>query len=160
MSAAFADPVARRIAAFLERIGIDVLPARLEAPTFLPGIALDRGRLLVDEADLTYPGDMLHEAGHVALVPARLRAGLSGDAELPGVDMAALEAGVVPWSYAAALEAGVDPAIVFHEGGYRGKSEGLLRTFGFGVYPGLPLLVDAGLTEPGTYPRMLRWLRA
>jgi hypothetical protein len=32
--------------------------------------------------------------------------------------------------------------------------------FSLGVYPGLGLLVEAGMTTAGAYPRMLRWLRA
>jgi hypothetical protein len=156
------------LVAFLRRIGIDVEPASLDAPTFLPGLELDRGRLLVDEAKLRHPGDLLHEAGHVAVAPPRLREQLSGAVDVPGLDMAELEVAVVPWSYAAALEIGIDPAVVFHEGGYMGKSQGLLTTFAAGVYPGLPLLEAYGMAvgprraaELGlpAYPRMLRWLR-
>jgi hypothetical protein len=82
--------------------------------------------------------------------------------------MAELETAVFPWSYAAALHLGLDPAVVFHAGGYRGKAEGLLRTYGLGVYPGVHLLEAAGMTATGPraeargvppYPHMLRWLR-
>lgn len=57
---------------------------------------------------------------------------------------------------------------MFHKGGYRGKSEGLLRTFALGVYPGANLLEEAGMTATGPraealgvppFPHMLRWLR-
>ena len=130
------------------------------ATTFLPGIAVERGGLRFDPAALTYPGDLLHEAGHIAVAPPEARAGMTGDVAVPGVDMDALEKAAIPWSYAAALAIGIDPALVFHGGGYRGKSPGLLRTFAAGVYPGVNLLVEAGMTEPGLYPRMLRWLRA
>ena len=148
-----------RIAAFLRGIGIEVEPADLGDGKFLPGVAVDRGRLLVDEARLTWPGDLLHEAAHVAVAPPEARPHMTGDVAVEGVDMDRLEKAAIPWSYAAALAIGIDPAIVLHEGGYRGKSEGLLRTFGFGVYPGANLLVDAGMTTPELYPRMLRWLR-
>ncbi len=84
---------------------------------------------------------------------------MTGDVAVPGLDPGMLEKAAVPWSYAAALAIGIDPALVFHEGGYRGKSAGLLRTFGFGVYPGANILAEAGLTTPGLYPRMLRWVR-
>jgi hypothetical protein len=84
---------------------------------------------------------------------------MTGDVAVEGLDPYLLEKAAVPWSYAAALAIGIDPALVFHAGGYRGKSEGLLRTFGFGVYPGLPLLVEAGLTTAEAFPAMERWLR-
>jgi hypothetical protein len=135
---------------------------------FLPGMRLERGALLVDASQLTYPGDLLHEAGHVAMTPAELRASLSGTMGVPGLDIAELEVAAVAWSYAAALELGIDPAEVFHAGGYRGRSPGLLATFRAGVYPGAHLLAAAGMTATGAraealgappYPHMLRWLR-
>ena len=147
------------IVEFLIGIGVGVEPAELSGDEFLPGIAVERGVLRVDEGRLTWPGDLLHEAAHIAVAPPAARPQMTGDVAVPGLDMGLLEKAAVPWSYAAALAIGIDPALVFHEGGYRGKSEGLLRTFGFGVYPGANLLVDAGLTTRDLYPRMLRWLR-
>ena len=157
-----------RIVAFLRDIGIAVEAADLGEGTFLPGIAIERGGLLYDPQRLTWPGDLLHEGAHIAVAPPDARAHMTGEVAVPGLDMDLLEKAAVPWSYAAALHIGIDPAIVFHEGGYRGKSEGLLRTFGFGVYPGANLLEAAGMTlsppraaEAGVppFPHMLRWLR-
>ena len=160
--------VHRVIAGFLREIGVVVEPAVLDHETFLPGLELDRGRLLYDEARLTYPGDLLHEGGHVAVAPPSLRPLMGGDLELPGVDMGKLEIAAILWSYAAVRAIGLDPAIVFHDGGYRGKARGLLRTFGFGVYPGLPYLEAAGMAfgprraaELGVapFPHVVHWLR-
>jgi hypothetical protein len=143
-----------RITAFLNEIGIAVEHADLPE-SFLPGIEIERGALFVDEARLEYPGDLLHEAGHIAVAPPEVRAGLSGDID----DLPDLEWAAIPWSYAAAREIGIDPALVFHEGGYRGHSAGLLTNFMVGVPIGLHLLVDAGMTRADLYPRMLSWLR-
>jgi hypothetical protein len=148
---------AERIAAFLREVGIEVVAGPVEGETFLPGIRVDAGRLLVDPERLRWPGDLLHEAGHLALVPADRRAATGGEVEVPGVPMAEVEPAAMLWSYAAALHLGIDPAVVFHEGGYRGRGPGLLRTFGFGVFPGLHVLVRLGLAGED-YPRMLRWL--
>jgi hypothetical protein len=135
---------------------------------FLPGIRLERGALLVDESQLTYPGDLLHEAGHIAMTPPALRTSLSGAIAAPALDLTELEVAAVAWSYAAAVELGIDPGEVFHSGGYRGRSPGLLATFRAGVYPGAHLLAAAGMTATGPraqalgvppYPHMLRWLR-
>ena len=153
-----ADPTAARIATFLQQIGIEVERAELDAAEcFLPGLSVERGRLLVDEEDLAYPGDLLHEAGHIAMAPPEARAAMSGGVDVPGVDMGELEVAALAWSYAAALAIGIDPALVFHSGGYHGKSAGLLRTYSVGVYPGANLLVAAGMTT--AYPEMQRWLR-
>jgi hypothetical protein len=149
------EVVIARISTFLREIGIPVTAAALPE-SFLPGIAIERGGLLVDEARLEYPGDLLHEAGHIAMARPDVRSGLSGDID----DMPDLEWAAIPWSYAAALEAGIDPALVFHGGGYRGHSAGLLQNFVIGVPIGLHLLVEAGMTSAELYPQMLRWLRA
>ncbi|HEX8722923.1 MAG TPA: hypothetical protein VF736_20055 [Pyrinomonadaceae bacterium] len=164
----FENPVTNRIAGFLNSIGIEVIPARLGDECFLPGIRVERGRLLVDESRLTYPGDLLHEAGHLAVAPAWVRASLGGEVVIPGADMNAVEAHATAWAYAAVTHIGLDPAVLFHAGGYDGKSQGLLFTFGVGVYPGAYGLQQAGMTaspaearELGVapYPHMLKWLR-
>jgi hypothetical protein len=128
--------------------------------SFLPGLTIERGGLLVDAARLEYPGDLLHEAGHVAVAPPEARPAMSGSLDdVPGLDTSTLEWAAIPWSYAAAVEIGIEPALVFHDGGYHGHSAGLLRNFRVGVPIGVHLLVDAGMTTPDAYPRMLHWLR-
>jgi hypothetical protein len=93
---------------------------------------------------------------------------MTGAVEVPGLDMGRLEHAAVAWSYAAALEVGIDPALLFHEGGYRGRSPGILATFAAGVYPGANLLEEAGMTATGPraqalgvapYPHMVEWVR-
>jgi hypothetical protein len=162
------SPPARRIAGWLREIGIPVEFEPLPADTFLPGLALERGRLRVDEGRLVWPGDLLHEAGHVAVATPEVRPLLGGDIDVPGVDMTQLEWGAIAWSYAAALAIGIDPREVFHDGGYRGRGPGLARTFALGGSIGVHVLEDAGMAAgPGRaeeldvdpYPHMLRWLR-
>jgi hypothetical protein len=168
MGATLRAPLAARIAGFVAEIGIEVAVAELPDDSFLPGVTLERGGLLVDEERLAYPGDLLHEAGHVAAAPAWARPSLSGAIDVPGLDTSSLEWAAIPWSYAAAVAIGIDPAVVFHEGGYRGHSPGLLATFAAGVPIGVHLLEAAGMTAGGPraaalgvppYPHMLRWLR-
>jgi hypothetical protein len=161
------DPLAT-VAGFLRGIGIPVAAGPVDDGAFLPGIHVVDGGLRVDEARLSWPGDLLHEAGHLAVAPPEARLAMSGDVAAAGLDTAQLEIAVVPWSYAAALACGIDPALVFHAGGYRGKGEGLLRTFAAGVFPGVHLLEAAGMTATGPraaalgvapYPHMRCWLR-
>jgi hypothetical protein len=160
----FHDPMVIQIVRFLNDIGISVLDGELVQDTFLPGLFVERGVLIVDESRLKYPGDLLHEAGHLALLGAEQRkaAGpnLGNDG---GFEMAA-----IAWSYAAALHIGIDPKIVFHAGGYREGSESILENFSCGRYIGVPVLEWLGMaTEPRaatstsvpTYPKMLRWLQ-
>jgi hypothetical protein len=83
MSNMFRDTVTNRIADFLNEIGIGVEPVRLNAEGFLPGILVKGGRLLVGEAELSYPGDLLHEAGHLAVAPGDVRPSLGGKLSSP-----------------------------------------------------------------------------
>lgn len=156
-----------QIVDFLMRIGIKVAAARIEEETFLPGILIARGEILVDRRKLIYPGDLLHEAGHIAVVPGRLRHFLNGEVSVPELDADLIEQRAIAWSYAAAVHLGIEPRAVFHAGGYRGQSEQLLTTFGYGVYPGANGLEDFGLTATGAraaalgvapFPQMLKWM--
>ena len=159
----FADPTVTRIVAFLEAIGIEVRNEPVSG-SLLPGATVHRGALLFDPDTLPWPGDLLHEAGHIAVTDPAVRATLDEVSSSPGEELAA-----IAWSYAAAIAAEIDPDIVFHRDGY-GRSGGgyLAEIFETSTCPpGMPLLAWYGMTidparaEPGQvpYPRMLRWLR-
>jgi hypothetical protein len=157
------DPIVGRVVAFLEAIGIPVAIEPLPEDGLLPGMTVRHGSLVIDPARPAYPGDLLHEAGHIAVSDPAARGGLDAIVDDPGEEMAA-----ICWSYAAALEIGIDPAIVFHDDGYRGGGAWLAETFGAGSYIGLPLLQYYGMTADEktaaargvpAYPAMHRWLR-
>jgi hypothetical protein len=153
---------------FLSRIGLPVVEETLPADTFLPGIALRAGGLMVDTDKLLWPGDLLHEAGHLAVLPATLR-GEAHDDQPNHADVEyAGELEAMSWAYAAAIELGLPAEVLIHDGGYHGKARDLLQMYAFGVYPGLRGLCETrmaaapGFTSdcgPVQYPRMLRWLR-
>ncbi|MCP5141399.1 MAG: hypothetical protein H6980_03460 [Gammaproteobacteria bacterium] len=154
----------QRMVAFIESIGIPVIEGELPERVFVPGIWLDKGRLVVDYSKLTYPGDLLHEAGHIAVMLPEQRMGISVDASNNAGD----EIAAICWSYAAARHIGVDSRVLFHENGYKGDGAWLAETFDRGNYVGLPLLQWMGLTwdeqraaehDAEPYPHMVRWLR-
>lgn len=159
----FADPLTARIASFLRGIGLWVEPGVVEDAAFLPGLDLRAGGLVIDEARLLYPGDILHEAGHLAVLPSAVRAQATGRLEADGGQ----EMGAIAWSWAAAAHLGIDPAVVFHPQGYKQGANALLENFSQGRYVGVPYLQWLGLTlEPERagpqalppYPHMQRWL--
>lgn len=164
----FSDPLTVKISGFLNSIGIEVVAANLSDECFLPGIVVENGRLLVDETRLEYPGDLLHEAGHLALAPSEVRPHLSGEVIIPNENMDLMEIQVTAWAYAATVHLGLEPNILFHQGGYKGRSESLIFTFSMGVYPGANGLENFGMTATGEkarkldvapYPNMLKWVR-
>jgi len=78
------DRTAASIVAFLRGIGLEVKTRAVAGPTFLPGITVERGVIVFDPVSLQHPGDLLHEAGHLAVKPPLERqsasANLGGDA--------------------------------------------------------------------------------
>jgi hypothetical protein len=157
----FADPLTERLTTFVRGLGIAVRTATLTAPTFLPGLDIRDGAILLDEARLTYPGDILHEAGHLAVAdPAERNAPALSPS--PGDELA-----TIAWSYAALRHLDIDPAIVFHAA-FKGGGPSIIENFTSGHYIGVPLLQAYGMScephraaEKGlpAFPHMLRWMR-
>lgn len=157
-----------RIVDFLRDIGLPVAEAALPGDTFLPGIAIRDGGLIVDPDRLRWPGDLLHEAGHLAVLPPALRAQASDDlADEQDVPHAG-ETEAMAWAWAAVHAIGLPPEVLMHEGGYHGQAAAVLQMYAVGIVPGLRGLCESGMTaargftpEPVDiqYPQMLRWLR-
>ena len=143
------------IAAFFGEIGLPHRFAPLPGPTFLPGVAIQAGVLTIDREKLLYPGDLLHEAGHMAVLTPEERAALDGDAGPDG----GMEMAAIAWSYAAALHVGLPVEAVFHDEGYKGGAGVLRESFAAGRYIGVPLLEWMDLTPRGKFPAIERWLR-
>lgn len=163
----FQDNLINKIAQFLNEIGIPTIPAKFDPETFLPGIMVSEGTLRVDEEKLAFPGDLLHEAGHLAVAPAEIRHLLGGEVIVPQADLDTLETEAIAWSYAACIYLQIEPRIVFHEKGYKGKSANILFNFSLGIFFGLSGLEEKGMTfsersarETGVapFPAMQKWL--
>jgi hypothetical protein len=149
---------------FLRSVGIDVRIDATSGVQGLPGIAVDRGVMVIDPDRLVSAGDLLHEAAHLAVMsPARRRAACGRFDSSQAEEMTAFA-----WSHAAALHLGLDPALVFHEHGY-GERGGawVVDAYSRGATPGVPGLCWLGLTShdcagqaiPGAvYPIMIAWL--
>ena len=159
----FDDHIVQRIATFLESIGLAVRAAAIEGPSFLPGMRIESGALAIDAEKLKHPGDLLHEAGHLAILPADQRAALNHDAGNDG----GMEKTAIAWSYAAAVHLGIDVKILFHPDGYKGGAQSLADQFTAGYSIGVPLLQVWGMAADAkcaqakmvpAYPRMLRWV--
>jgi hypothetical protein len=158
----FFDPLTEKLATFVRGVGIGVEAAALDEPTRFPGLDIRNGAVLIDEARLVHPGNILHEAGHLAVTdPAvRMQPTISPTG---GEELSALA-----WSYAAAFHLGFGAELVFYPGSYQGWAESLIENFSEGRYMGVPLLQRYGMAvEPRLaaargvepFPHMLRWVR-
>ncbi|WP_268036971.1 hypothetical protein [Algoriphagus sp. PAP.12] len=144
---------------FLKQINIPVKETKLDQPTFLPGILIERGTLILDPEKLKYPGDLIHEAGHIALMNNEEKKIIAGDVSqhrTPGQDD---EMAVLAWTFAASKHLGLPLDIIFHEDGYKGASPMLIDQFETGNYIGLPLLVWMDLCDYESFPKMKKWVR-
>ena len=163
------DMITDRIIAFVREIGIEVrMDEVVPAQAFVPGIAIQDGALVIDMEKLKYPGDILHEAGHLAVSDAQSRKSMGGILDSTNENAPAGELMAIAWSYAAATYLSIDPHIVFHEFGYQGGGSNIVDNFSEGRYLGLPMLQWVGLClDPKHallkgcegYPTMLKWLR-
>lgn len=145
---------AETIAAFLDSAGIPLRLEPLTGPSFVPGLAIEAGAIQIDPEGEAFPGDLLHEAGHIAVTEPGRRAALSDVGSDASEEMAA-----IAWSVAAARACGVRLDVLFHADGYKGGAHNLAADWEAGQPFGVPLLAWYGMTCAEAFPAMSRWLR-
>lgn len=148
----------QRITSFLNSIGIPTEVIKISEDTFLPGIIIDRGTLQYDPELLKYPGDLLHEAGHIAVLSPEFRKMVAGDLRNYQSPQECDELGAILWSYAALVHLQIAPEVVFHEGGYKEDYQWLINQFESGTYIGLPYLEWKNITNKTIFPNVIQWL--
>lgn len=154
---------------FLNSIGIETSYRKIGSKSFLPGLLINKGTIIIDTDALEHPGDILHEAGHIAVVPAADRSRLSEKFIIGRKNREMEEIMAIAWSYAACIHLQIDPYFVFHEQGYRNGREYITDSCSNKSYIGLTMLEKIGLTTNEknaqrlhipSYPHMIKWLRA
>jgi hypothetical protein len=157
-----------KILDFLKEINITIVEKELPSTTFLPGLSVGPNSIEIDFEKLLYPGDILHEAGHIAVTTAAERKligteKMPKDWPTPGDEIAAML-----WSYGACCHLQLPIEFVFHPNGYKNESDWLIENYTSGTYIGLPLLEWMGLTlgkekavkqKKDPFPAMIQWLR-
>ncbi len=153
----------KTILGFLTQIGLPYQECSIEQQTFLPGLRLEQGVLHIDTAKLLHPGDILHEAGHIAVCEPTERHLMSGDIYKSGRNqswMQGEEMAAIAWSVAASKFIGLPLEVVFHPHGYKGASEHYIKIFSEGEAFGTPLLRAWDMVDPDLgFPFMRIWLR-
>ncbi|MCR9257149.1 MAG: hypothetical protein NXI16_13765 [Alphaproteobacteria bacterium] len=162
--AAFSDPVLTKIVETVTGLGIPVSAGTVPDDAFLAGVEIRGGGLVVEEAKLGHPGDVLHEAAHLAVMTPAERDGFTGALpEDPAQEMACHA-----WCYAAAKRFDLPLETVFHDA-YKGGGPALREAFESGGLIGQPMLqlwemtrlpnADASFDGLPVYPDMAKWLR-
>lgn len=173
----------RKIASFLEGLGFSLTEKPVPSG-FLPGIRVRGMTMQFDRTRMLSAGDMLHEAGHIAIIPAMFRPKVSDDIDASlgvlaqeYIDKAPLqradgtedpvvrgllqcgETEAQAWSFAAATAIGIPPNVVFHGRAYEGHSREIIAMLSVGAFLGINGLVAGGMVKPRQFPRMNRWLQ-
>lgn len=166
--AQFLQTALQKCIIFLNETGIKTISKQLDPGSFLPGLSIEDGCIVIDRDALSYPGDILHEAGHIAVVPSAERASLQSANIETRSNRESEEMMAIAWSYAACIHLGLDPYFVFHDHGYKGGGRYLADNFKNKYYMGLPMLQWIGLAadeknalilKVDPYPSMIKWLR-
>lgn len=157
-----------KILSFLNAIGIATFEKVLPDDTFLPGLSLTSKGIDIDFDKLLYPGDILHEAGHLAVTTTHDRKKI-GTPEMPSDwPTQGDEIGAMLWSFAAAHYLKIPIEVVFHSNGYKGSANWIIDSYKQGNFIGLPFLEWCGLTlsnekalnaNEKAFPHMIKWLR-
>lgn len=160
------NDITLKILRFLDDIGLSYRLCPVgEKPTFLPGLQLYGGELLIDMTQLKWPGDILHEAGHLACMPANVRKEMSDQLDSSDLHQGG-EMMAIAWSYAACIHLEIDPYVVFHKEGYKGGGKEIVEGFQRGDYFGVSLMQWYGMckldkknsVDSTQYPQMINWL--
>jgi len=159
--------ILEKCVSFLNEVGIHTSFKSLTTDTFLPGFHIENGTIIIDKSMLKHPGDILHEAGHIAVVSSANRRRLTEKSIIKSRDREAEEVMAIAWSYAACLYLNIDPVFVFHEDGYRDGSSSIIESCEKNEYIGMFMLQSIGMAvdrkhkkyEGTSHIHMTKWLR-
>lgn len=146
--------------------------------TFIPGAWIESETLWCEPTRLECIGDLLHEAGHLALTPSRFRflwtrTEFDGDAVqsiplllrcgqenplfrhlIDGDEQAA-----IAWSYAAAISIGLEPTTLHLHQHFDGQWKEIVNALKVKRHAGVNNLQHVKLTSRANFPQMVRWLQ-
>jgi hypothetical protein len=177
------DAMLQRVIDHLRAIGLAV-HVEAGANGFAPGVRIVDGTLHVDPSCL--PSTLLHEAGHLATVPARFRVLMNDNLavgikrmfeELAIMDLhpdhplqrAAIQCSdpeATAWAWAAGLACGLAPHEIIRDPEYGGAGAEIRSMLSCRQYAGINGLAHAGMCKQGhsvqiseRYPAMTAWLQ-
>lgn len=171
------------VASFLNDIGLEArMVDQLGAPSFLKDVCIDHGTLQFTENALV--GDLLHDAGHLAVIPARFRIQMHGNlyksfreilknldhmdpedpeavALLNGDDLAA-----TAWGWACGRHLDIDPQVIITPESFGHEGDHIRRMLSMNSYFGIQALQATGfclardlcVSGRSVFPKLNFWL--
>jgi len=168
------------VARELVNIGIETREKE-DAQGFLDAVYIENGAILY-RPDAT-ASNILHEAGHLACIPAQFRKKATGDLDNIAREMCDyvgrhLESGgdaedpivraimqcsdpeATAWSWAFGVHLGLAPEQIIEDGDYQGDGAEVRLMVSVGMYVGINGLRAAGMVHnPKEWPKMTKWLQ-
>ncbi|WOB11258.1 hypothetical protein [Piscinibacter gummiphilus] len=174
-----------RVVRFLQGIGL-VCTMNPGAHGFIHGVSIRHGSLQIDP--FASPSSLLHEAGHLSIIPAKFR-GLAcddlvsafevmfaetdfSDPDSPGA-RAAIQCSdpeATAWAWAAGRAVGLAPEVIIQDDEYDGTGKWIRMQLANGHYAGIHGLAHAGFCAVresplsrrqglAVFPKLNRWLQ-
>lgn len=177
-----------KIIVFLTDIGL-VCHTSPGAGGFCSGVEIRAGELYVD-LDVVSPSSLLHEAGHLALIPSPYRSWMSGNlfksfraifddvtSKTEDPDNPVLRAVIqatdpeaTAWAWAAGKHLGLPENVIIEPKDYQDAGEDVALMLRMGRYLGINGLMHAGFTQHSKmiaemrgeplFPQMKQWLQS
>ena len=139
---------------------------------FIDEVLLKNGEIYITpEAKIS---SILHEAGHLAIIPTQFRHFASGDLrglqqmfdaldnEPPDSPLmrAAIQCGdteATAWAYAVGVHLGIPEKLIIQDDEYSGTGNEIRAMVSIGHYLGVHGLQHAGMCNKRDWPRLIRW---
>lgn len=162
---------------FLKEIGL-IVTLSPGANGFTEYIRIVSGALEVDP--FCPPSALLHEAGHLAIIPNRFRGymndnlfdgfkkmfselddmGIDPDSHLSRACIQSSDTEATAWAWAAGIKLGIPPETIIADNEYAGSGQEIRSMLSINQYLGINGLSHAGMCCRKDYPKMKYWIQS
>jgi hypothetical protein len=158
-----------RLIAFLSEIGIDVIVGSDTNGGFLDTCKIEKGHLIASPN--TPISDILHEAGHLAILPEIYRTKVTGDSDevireihksiflahgedhpFPRAIVNSSDQAATAWAWAAGRHLGIAPEKIIQDSDYDNSGHDMRIMLSTGMYAGIHSLAHAGFCQTKRNP--------
>lgn len=176
----------RQTLSFVNEIGLVARYGEVPKGSFLRGVLIQNGELIV--SPLARPADLLHEAAHLALLPAQFRPRANDNLEgviawmfeettdcdpCSELSIAVMQSGdceATAWAWAAGKAIGLNPDEIIHGGSYDGTGASIRHMLASNAYVGINGLAAANFCVVKSaslakarglpiFPELARWVQ-